>query len=109
MASIDGCRWWTKAAQASRTAPRQLRHEHVVPRRVIIESLLALDSATYDIVRERLERWCIAAVVSKEEDQRLCAAGLNHRMPIDWDGTDVWARYRVAGIQAIDTTDAVGA
>ena len=35
----------------------------------------------------------------------LTAAGLGHRMPRDWNGVDVLARYTAAGIEIGENTD----
>lgn len=106
---LEGCRWWTAAALASRDDPSSLRHEHVVPRRVIIEHLLSLGTPTVGIIRQIMDTWCIAAVVTTEEDRQLRGAGLTQRMPRGWDGKDAWARYRAAGIAATDISGMAGA
>lgn len=105
---IDGCRWWTAAALRAKGNRSLLRHEHGVPRRVIIELLLNLSAPSQRLVRGVLEELCVGAVVTTAEDRLLRDAGLGRRMPTDWDGRDAWARYRVAGIDVIDTGTANG-
>ena len=95
---IDGCRWWSEAALARRADVKQLRHEHSVPRRVIIRHLLQLSKPTSEIVEDILSNWCVGAVVTAEEDRRLAQAGLCMMMPADWDQRDPFARYRAVGI-----------
>lgn len=94
----EGCRWWSRQAMQGQ---QELRHEHVVPRRVIISLLLDTVDVHEDRVRSALQL-CVGAVVTKEEDRQLNSVGLRRRMPHDWDGVDVFARYKVAGIELVD-------
>lgn len=38
-------------------------------------------------------------IVTEEEDRRLREAKLTSCMPKDWDGVDIFARYKVVGIE----------
>jgi len=97
-----GCRWWSPDANARYLSTgnfKDLRHEHVVPRREIRKILLVEHkSPTYEEIREILSTFCLAIVVTKEEDARLNRMGLRSKMPDDWDCKDRWARYKAAGI-----------
>lgn len=94
----QGCRWWSRQALEG---GHELRHEHVVPRRVMIT--LLLDDVDVDESRIRsILQLCVGAVITKAEDQGLNAAGYRSRMPDGWDGHDVFARYRAAGIELVD-------
>ena len=95
---LDGCPYWSMAARALRFERKKLMHEHVVPKRIVMEKLLGLAPATSDSVREVLDRYCIGVVVTREEDVRLTKLGLRSEMPDGWDGEDPWARYSKAGI-----------
>ena len=99
---IDGCRWWSRDAVDVRADLKQLRHEHVVPRRVIIHRLLSLPVPDESGVFATLNDWCFGVVVTKAEDATLNAAGLQSRMPEDWDHQDVWARYTAVGIEVLE-------
>ena len=101
---LEGCRWWTAAALRSRRSPKNLRHEHVVPKNIVATRLRELAPVTREAIRSLFESLCIGAVVTKGEDKVLNAQGLRSRMPDGWDGSDVWARYRVAGIAWVDAT-----
>ncbi len=94
----QGCRFWSRGALESGI---ELRHEHVVPRRVIISLLLDAQDATDERIRAVLQL-CVGAVITKEEDQHLNAVGFRARMPEDWDGSEPFARYRAAGIELVD-------
>lgn len=94
----EGCRWWSRQALEG---GHELRHEHVVPRRVLISLLLAMTDVDEVGVRSVLQL-CVGAVITKVEDSQLNVVGLRSRMPDDWDGRDVFARYHRAGIELID-------
>jgi hypothetical protein len=101
----EGCRYWSTRAIAQRT---DLRHEHSVPRRVLIGLLLGEPAPSDEDVRRILDL-CVGAVVTVEEDQALNAAGLRAKMPSEWDGQDVFARYRAAGVELVDTWQSLDA
>jgi hypothetical protein len=103
---IEGCRWWSKEARLLRDSRRELTHEHAVPRRVIIHHLLGLENPEEAVVGEVLHRFCVAVVITKEQDKRLNDAGLRQRMPVGWDGADVWARYRTIAVEPLDCAPA---
>lgn len=65
--------------------------------------MLLTDPAPSEADVRRILDLCVGAVVTVEEDQALNAAGLRARMPSGWDGQDVFARYRAAGVELVDT------
>jgi hypothetical protein len=81
------------------TDKRELCHEHIVPKRYIIRSLWELSKPTEKNVKSILSTYCIGALVTREEDQKLSEKGYKSRMPDDWDLTEVWIRYRQARIR----------
>ena len=101
---IDGCRWWSRDAVDLRSDHKQLRYEHAVPRRVIIRHLLSLSVPDGTMIASTLRDWCFGVVVTKTEDKKLSSAGLQSRMPADWDYQDVWARYTAVSIEVVDVT-----
>lgn len=85
---------WSRGARHTMRRD-SLRHEHVVPRKVLIAELCALRSPTRRNIRELLERLGLACVVTQEEHEQLpnvSAAILR---------ADPWARYRAAGIRVL--------
>jgi hypothetical protein len=100
----DGCPYWSIAAKQANSI-KDLCHEHVVPKRYIIERLLALSPATAEDVYRILSVYCIGAVVTREEDRQLTKAGFRSSMPDDWDTIEVWIRYRLSGIQMEDEAE----
>ena len=92
---------WSEAAWLLRAGDRkQLVHEHVVPKSVIIRELRKLERiADTEGVRVVLDRLCIGAVITKDEDRQLSQLGFRKRMPVGWEASgDPWARYAAAQI-----------
>ena len=100
-----GCRYWSKRALGMKDNTKTLCHEHIVPKKVIIDKILALKSPTKPKVNEILERYCIGCVVTRDEDKKLIKAGLRSAMPGNWDGVDPWARYKNVGIKVVELHD----
>lgn len=74
---------------------RERRHEHVVPRAVIVNLLLESEMADARDVYDTISRYCLAAVVSRGESALLDRGPLRSTMPDGWQwGDDEWARYR---------------
>jgi uncharacterized UPF0160 family protein len=75
-----------------------LIYEHMVPKTEYIqqrcEEKARGGKLTIDFVVDRLERYWRIAVITKDEDNLLERS----RMPVDWDGIDILARYVSAGI-----------
>src|SRR5438270_2991492 len=73
--------------------------EHLIPWGITVRKAVddsrALDPAA---LVDLLSAHGAAAVLTVEEDKLLSKAGLANRMPDHWDGTDLWARARTAGI-----------
>ncbi len=94
----DGCQYWSKAALEFRGNPKMLVHEHVMPKKLVIELLLKMSSPTTSSVYQLLDSYCKGAVITRAEDAALNRLGLRSKMPPDWDEKDLWARYKVAEI-----------
>ncbi len=93
-----GCEYWSKAALQLGEDEKRLVHEHAVPKKILIDMLMQHPSPTADSVRQLLQNYCKAAVITKAEDAVLNRLGLRSKMPSDWDRKDPWARYKAAGI-----------
>jgi hypothetical protein len=70
-----------------------LRHDHMLPRRVVLPRLLALDGGE-QLVRAELDRLNVGAVITAREDYCLTELGLR----AEGDPNDLEKRYRQAGI-----------
>ncbi len=96
----EGCRYWTKMAMLARAADKKAKliHEHVVPKKVVINILMDLREPTSEEVYSILDRFLTGVVVTPEEDGLL---NCDHRasMPpefFDPDSPqyqDAWLRY----------------
>jgi hypothetical protein len=73
--------------------------EHPVPMKVINQKIIEEAKEPEDCVRI-LRRWSRITIVTKEEDTELNRK-YRTSMPEDWDGEDVWARYRKMGIKVL--------
>jgi hypothetical protein len=77
---------------------RLLRHEHVVPKIIVIQRLLDLQEPTEDQVRNICEKFLIGVVVTRDEDAILNAR-FRSRMPTEFMDSaschfdDPWLRY----------------
>lgn len=93
-----GCRFWTRKALAAKSH-KELAHEHVVPRRLVVEQLCAIADPDEAAVRELFEAMAVACVVTRDEHRNL--------PEVDWEElvTDPWARYEYADVEVVDTWD----
>lgn len=75
--------------------------DHAVPLAVIVGQLFEIG---FDLsrqgIRAHLERFHCLGLITDSEDARLNGLGLRSRMPRDWDGEDLTARYQAAEIAA---------
>ena len=70
--------------------------EHIVPKRELLAKIVEeTEGLTVERLLDLLRAAHSAVVISKEEDSLVTKAGWAHRSP---DPTDVWARYRAAGL-----------
>lgn len=99
---LTGCRHWSPAAWKSRDERTKLMHEHVVPKRIIIERLAELRGhATAATVKRVLSHWCVGVVLLRTEDALLSKAGLRAKMPDGWPKQSIWARYEHVGVTVL--------
>jgi hypothetical protein len=109
-----GCPYWTPGAIAEQAAdPRllakRLRHEHAVPRRVVIEGLFALGQPDQERVHAYLTATLFGVVVTRGED-RLLDTPYRRTMPPEFHDPaspgyrDPWLRYRRCGMTVLDRT-----
>lgn len=89
--------------EANGRSGKGLRHEHAVPRRVLLKCLLESPEPMSDAeVFEFLNRLCFAVIITIEDD-RLFAGELKANMPQPWDcsaqGEARFARYDAVGLR----------
>ena len=73
--------------------------DHTVPLVVMVEPLFELDvDLSREGIRRHLNRWYCLGLLTNAEDVTLNRLGLRSRMPPNWDGDDLTARYREGAI-----------
>jgi len=77
----------------------KLVYDHAIPFLYLQEKLLSSGEISRESLRETLDRYTVACIITKEEDKKLNALGLNRKMPKDWDQSDNLARYKYANIE----------
>ena len=91
----------SRAAQGLNFGKREIVYDHAIPFRYIEAELLDLAEVTPQAVADVLEKKCVVALITTEEDRKLNAAGLSSKMPENWDGLDPLARYKAVGIDLV--------
>ena len=104
----NGCPHWSKKAAMQRTVnPKaKVKHEHLVPKKVVAKMLFELREPTAETVREILDKYLIGVVVSPEEDALLnsehCATMPKEFFdPEHLDYQNPWLRYDRIGIELV--------
>ncbi len=75
--------------------------EHIIPISVLLNSkIYARAEPTIDTegLIQLVAQYSTMALITNEEDARLRQAKLQSSMPEDWDGVDMFARYKAIGI-----------
>jgi hypothetical protein len=73
--------------------------DHAVPIRVMVGQLFVAGAElSRDGIRRHLDRLYCLGLLTDAEDVRLNCCRLRSCMPAEWDGNDLTARYREAGI-----------
>ena len=80
---------------------RECEVEHVIPQMYIVNMLMDMSTINKDKIRNILEKYFHVLLVTKEEHRRLNASGFRSKMPDDWDGENIWARYDAVGIEQV--------
>ncbi len=103
-----GCLYWSKKAitkykkntKAKKHPGKYFRHDHTVPKKIILEKLLNMYKPTRNKIENFMKKYCIATVVTKKEDKKKLKGSLRAGFP---EGTnpedDKWARYKKARIK----------
>jgi hypothetical protein len=91
------------AAKARGITPPKGIGEHAVPISLFSHSVRDnLHNMTVDELLEVARGHIEIVRITPEEDERLKRAGLVKKMPPDWDGNDIYARYHAVGIEIAD-------
>ena len=76
--------------------------EHSVPLMEIVKWLMKLNPLTELRVTNLLKKFYRVRLVTLDENRKLNEGALRSKMPEDWDGKDVFARYRAAVIKLVN-------
>ncbi|MCB9174015.1 MAG: hypothetical protein H6587_13155 [Flavobacteriales bacterium] len=81
-----------------------LRHEHLIPKNLIRNSIESLKQPTPELILEVINNYEFAAIVTKEEDDKINKIGLRQKIPKGYtleNATEdlVLSRYIEAGIK----------
>lgn len=88
--------YYSKKAQekVDRKDFTDLVFEHMIPKNEYIqkpcEEAARNNSITIEFIEDKLRKYWKIAIITKEEDKLLASK----RMPNDWDGKDIFARYQ---------------
>jgi hypothetical protein len=89
-------------AQYPKELGKRLRHEHTVPLGVIADWVMNLKTNDKEAIYNIFSNHCWAAIVTREEDQKLNSAKLQSVMPSEWEfGNEITARYKKVGIELL--------
>jgi hypothetical protein len=100
----DAARYRSVASVGLRYGKREIVYDHAIPFKYLQHELLSLEEATTNNVKEVLDRYCVTAIITAQENAALSQAGLQHKMPADWNGIDSLARYRAVGVQLTENS-----
>jgi hypothetical protein len=95
----------SKAAVGLKWGRREIVYDHAIPYHYELKALMDLTELTAEKVRPVLEKYEVCAIITADEHARLTAAGLQRKMPDDWDKIDPLARYKAVGIQIVENTN----
>ena len=88
--------------RAKKDVSVRLMVDHAVPLLVLKDILFARDAKhTEETIHAVLCQRYRLGVITADEDKRLNQAGLQSKMPSNWNGDDVFARYQQVGIEAV--------
>jgi hypothetical protein len=92
-------RYRSRASVGRKYGRGQLVFDHAIPFRYLQSELVELAEVTPEAVRTILEKRDVHVLITKSENKRLNAAGLQSKMPKNWDGVNPLARYKATRIK----------
>jgi len=92
----------SRAAVGLKFGDGGLVYDHAIPFNYLQSELLQLNDVTPGAVRDVLLKHEIMVLITKSENARLNASGLQKKMPLTWDGTTPLARYKEVGIELVE-------
>jgi len=80
-------------------ANAELIADHAIPISLLLKEVYEHEGLTLDELVTLVGKYAVMVLITDAEDDRLAAAGLVKKMPSNWDGQELLARYRSAEIQ----------
>ena len=79
---------------------KNLAYDHPIPMKIILSKLKSTYPVKQESVEAVLQKYLRhgGVLITKGEHDLLRDIGLASKMPSDWDGEDIFARYKKAGI-----------
>jgi len=102
---VQAARYRSVASLSLNFGSGDIVYDHAIPFKILQDKLMELDQPNPGSVREILEHWSVACIITKEEDRLLSASKLKNSMPISWDQQSCLARYDEIGIEVIPNPD----
>ena len=99
----DGCKLWSELAWSSRSSQKMLRHDHAIPRVILVNKLKSLRLNAEEVSVRDILNLAIGVVITKAEDVTLTKLGLRSALPPG--DSDPMSRYRAAKIKVIRPYD----
>lgn len=99
-AKFDAAKYISEKAITLSFGQREVVYDHMIPFNYLQNELLDMQEPSLDQIKAVLESYP-AAIITREEDKRLTQLGLRSKMPDDWDGHNIFARYNHAGITVV--------
>lgn len=93
----------SRAAVGIRFGDGELVYDHAIPFNYLQAELLELNDISPEAVQNVLLRYETRVLITKAENARLNASGLQSKMPPTWDHTDPLARYTAVGIELVES------
>ncbi|NRY64160.1 hypothetical protein [Clostridium beijerinckii] len=109
-----GCEYWSEGAlkllnelkkdNEKIDYQKHFRHEHIVPRKILIDKILSLTNLNEEIYKNILNKFMIGTVVTVSEDENLNSLGYRQKMPVEFfeinspEYENEWLRYKKANI-----------
>ena len=86
---------------AGRKVLKLTHREHAIPLRVVLRELYKLKNINPDVLKEYFERYLVSVLITKDEQKLLDSSEhkIKDKMPPEWDGKDVFARFLKVGIK----------
>ncbi len=73
--------------------------DHAIPISLLLQEVYDHPGITLDQLVRLVGKYSVMVLITDAEHDHLAAADLAKKMPIDWDGQDVLARYKHVGIE----------